>query len=91
MTEIEAFDAVCAWRWPNGPVCPHCRCRSHYLIATRLKFKCAGCKHQFSPTSGTVFHATKLAYRELLTVLEGRPLHRTYKTNFRWKRLMRIA
>jgi len=50
--------------WPDGPVCPHCR--SQY--AWRLKspkvraglHECGDCRRQFTVTTRTPFHSTKL-------------------------------
>jgi hypothetical protein len=51
--------------WPNGIVCPHCKCNEQKLIAGRtanpqkkirdgLRY-CSNCKSQFTVTVGTVF------------------------------------
>ena len=37
------------------PVCPRCGCVATYTYAIRKLFKCKGCNHQFSVTSGTIF------------------------------------
>jgi hypothetical protein len=37
-----------------------------YTIATRRKFKCKACHHQFSVSSGTIFASHKLAFVDLL-------------------------
>ena len=33
-------NAACAWfeaaRWPNGPVCPHCKAEKHYASDFRI-------------------------------------------------------
>ena len=69
--EDAAFKTFCTMRWPdtNGePVCPRCGGLDPYRITTRRKFKCrnAGCHHQFSPTSGTIFASRKMAFVDLL-------------------------
>ncbi len=69
--EEGAFGTFCKLRWhetDGEPVCPKCGCLDAYKITTRRKFKCknAGCYHQFSPTSGTIFASRKMAYVDLL-------------------------
>jgi transposase-like protein len=78
--EEAAFGTFCKLRWTETdgkPVCPRCGGLDAYTITTRRKFKCknAGCYHQFSPTSGTIFSSRKMAYVDLLasilTVVNG--------------------
>lgn len=69
MGESAAYDLFRQIRWPetNGEaVCPQCGCYESYNITTRRKFKCKGCHHQFSVTSGTMFHSRKLDFVDLL-------------------------
>ncbi len=49
-------------RWPNGPVCPRCGNVSISTLANRNQYQCndLDCNYQFSVTSGTIFHDTKL-------------------------------
>src|SRR5436190_24158533 len=55
-------------RWPNGPVCPHCRndgqAKKIYTITPKATsdrparkglYKCGACRKQFTVTVGTVF------------------------------------
>lgn len=72
--EEGAFDTFCKLRWPETegqPVCPRCGCPDSYKITTRRKFKCknAGCYHQYSPTSGTIFASRKMDYVDLLAAI----------------------
>ena len=43
--------------------------RDAYSITTRRKFKCAGCYHQFSVTSGTIFASRKMSFTDLLAAI----------------------
>ena len=70
--EEAAYRTFCEMRWPetNGEaVCPRCGCCETYTIATRRKFKCKGCHHQFSVTSGTIFASRKMAFVDLLAAI----------------------
>ncbi|MDD5053742.1 MAG: IS1595 family transposase [Sulfuricurvum sp.] len=62
MTDEAAFDLFKESRWGDGdPVCPSCGCiDKHYFIKTRKQWRCKGCNHTFSVTSGTLFAHHKL-------------------------------
>ena len=49
-----------ALRWPKGVTCPKCKAKKVYRILKRDQFVCDSCGHQFSVTSGTIFHDTRL-------------------------------
>ncbi|MCQ8185166.1 IS1595 family transposase [Parvularcula maris] len=70
--EDKAYETFRRVRWPetNGEaVCPRCGHDEAYSITTRRKFKCKSCHHQFSVTSGTIFHARKLDFTDLLAAI----------------------
>lgn len=58
------------WSETNGDaVCPRCGSVESYEITTRRRFKCKGCGHQFSVTSGTIFASRKMAFVDLLAAI----------------------
>lgn len=62
-TEEQCEQAVAAARWPGGFACPVCgvmQSRTTFRRGGLLYWQCAGCQHQCSVISGTVFEATKL-------------------------------
>lgn len=59
-TEEQCFDALLAWRWPNGFVCPNCGYEKACLLMTRKLHQCHRCHRQTSITAGTIFEKTKL-------------------------------
>jgi transposase-like protein len=70
--EDAAYATFCQLRWSetNGEaVCPRCDCAATYTIATRRKFKCKACLHQFSVMSGTIFVSRKMAFVDLLAAI----------------------
>ncbi len=72
MGEEAAYNLFCQMRWPETEgeaVCPRCGCVETYDIATRRRFKCVACYHQFSVTSGTIFASRKLSYTDLLAAI----------------------
>ncbi len=72
MGEDKAYQTFCELRWPETDgeaVCPRCGCTESYSIATRRKFKCVACHHQFSVTSGTIFASRKMSFTDLLAAI----------------------
>jgi len=72
MSDDEAWGTFKAIRWAETdgePFCPRCGCLKHSFIATRKLFKCAGCRHQYSATSGTIFASRKLPIRDHLLAI----------------------
>jgi transposase-like protein len=53
-------DAARAWfeaaRWPNGPICPHCKSDKHYATKKLGRYRCANkeCRKDFTVMTGTV-------------------------------------
>ena len=72
MGEAKAYDTFKAMHWAENDgdaVCPRCGCVEVYQITTRRRFKCVGCHHQFSVTSGTIFANRKMSYTDLLAAI----------------------
>lgn len=59
-TESQCHDALFAWRWPSGFICPECGHAGYCEIAGRRVYQCHRCHRQTSVTSGTIFEYTKL-------------------------------
>lgn len=53
-------------RWPAGFRCPRCGEAKHYIAwhGEVKTFDCCACHHQTTLTSGTLFHASKLALKK---------------------------
>ena len=81
--ENEAYLFLEKMRWPNGPICPHCRGTKAYFLQPRTPdrytrtghatqrrvYKCAGCRKQFSVLIGTIFEGTKIPlYKWLMAI-----------------------
>ena len=72
MGEEAAYRTFCELRWPETDgeaIRPKCGCTETYNIATRRKFKCVACHHQFSVTSGTIFASRKMSFTDLLAAI----------------------
>jgi len=52
--------------WSNGRRCPHCQCDRSYLLkgdsVRSGTYECARCKRQFTITTKTPMHSTKLSF-----------------------------
>jgi len=77
-------------RWPNGPVCPHCgeSERKPYKLKskTRILWKCAACRKQYTVTVGTIFHGSHiplnkwlLAFSLLCSSKKGMSAHQLHR------------
>ena len=72
LSEEEARATFQAIRWAdnNGkPYCPRCGCADAYHLASRHLWKCRGCSHQYSVTSGTIFASRKMPIRDILLAI----------------------
>jgi transposase-like protein len=72
MSDQEARATFQAIRWTANqgePFCPSCGCVAVYGYKSRPIFKCKGCNHQFSVTSGTIFASHKLPIRDYLLAI----------------------
>ena len=64
MTETECREYLAKIRWPNGPVCAHCKSQEVTELkgkATRAGvYKCRECRKQFTVTVGTIFEGSHI-------------------------------
>ena len=63
--ELLLFEDLCReWirhaRWPNGVYCPRCGHSHISWLVNQRKYECAKCEYQFSDTSGTFMHKTRV-------------------------------
>lgn len=62
-TEEACREALFHKRWPHGFECLECGRRGYIILQKRNRIQCNSCKHQTSPTVGTVMHKTHLPIR----------------------------
>ncbi len=90
-SEADAYTYLETLRWPIRPVCPHCgSTKFHYFlrpsngvsrettrgsVSERRVWKCKECRKQFSVTTGTVFHGSKVSLRIWLFVFFAMCVH----------------
>jgi transposase-like protein len=67
--EDAAREIIEKMRWPNGPVCPHCKSTEAYRLTPKADsksparkglLKCKACRKQFSVTVGTIFERSHI-------------------------------
>src|SRR5436853_113916 len=71
--EDKARELLESWRWPNGPVCPHCKNDGKEKPNSKLEaqadskagvrkgvYFCGACREQFTVTVGTIFESSHL-------------------------------
>lgn len=59
-TEEKCREFLVRLRWPKGVTCPRCQHEAVSVLRNQGKFECAKCEYQFSATSGTIFHDSRL-------------------------------
>ena len=47
-------------RWTHGVICPFCGCIHNTYLKDWKRWQCRSCKRQFTVTSHTIFHGTRL-------------------------------
>lgn len=73
--EQTCINAVAMLRWEDGsPVCPKCQAaqtgeRNHYWLATQRRWKCYGCRKQFSVKVGTIFEDSPIPLTKWMPAL----------------------
>ncbi len=53
-------------RWPRGMFCPHCASHRIYRLETQKRYKCGGCRKQFSVRTGSVLAESKVPLQKWL-------------------------
>lgn len=70
LTEEEARKILEDLRWPEGPICPHCKSDNVTRINAKSEkirdglIQCNACRGQFTVTVGTVMHRSHITLRQ---------------------------
>lgn len=79
--EAKARKLLESWRWPNGPICPHCHNAGEKRISTLEAqgatqssvregvYFCGACRRQFTVTVGTVLERSHVSLSKWLLAL----------------------
>lgn len=57
---------IMAARFPRGVYCPHCGNHKTYRLETQKRFKCSGCRKQFTVRTGSVLAESKVPLQKWL-------------------------
>jgi transposase-like protein len=64
------IEVVKEMRWLDGkPECPQCGDKRNYWLKTQRRWKCAGCRKQFSVKVGTIFEESPIGLDKWLTAI----------------------
>lgn len=64
--EAACEDFIVKARWPRGIYCPHCGNHNIYRLENQKRFKCGGCRKQFSARTGSVLAESKVTLQQWL-------------------------
>jgi transposase-like protein len=59
-------ELMVAIRWPDGVVCPHCESKNVKYMDSVQRFKCYGCRKQFSVKVGTILEDSPISLSQWL-------------------------
>ncbi|WP_435164800.1 transposase [Falsirhodobacter sp. 1013] len=76
-TEEQCRASFARVRWPEGAQCPRCGASGPTRLASRHVYQCEKCRHQFSETSGSALHRTRISLRTWFVATEIMILRRT--------------
>lgn len=82
-------------RWPNGPICPHCKAEGAYKLTAKEGskspvrkgvYKCKACRKQFTVKVGTIFEDSHiplstwlLAIHQMCASKKGKSAHQLHR------------
>lgn len=67
--EKTCIDYLAEKRWEGKPVCPHCAHTECYAFSDGIRYKCKGCKKQYTAKVGTPFESSKIPLRKWFMAL----------------------
>jgi transposase-like protein len=81
LTENQARKMIENIRWPEGPICPHCKSKEVTRLPDSLKYRdgliqCNKCRKQFTATVGTVMHRSHITLRQWIQAFHSMCSHK---------------
>ncbi len=79
-------------RWPDGIECPHCDCKNIYTLqGANKRYKCGGCRKQFTARANTIFEDSKLPLRKWFAAIYLILAHRKGISSYQLARDLKIT
>ncbi len=77
--------------WRDSEYCPHCGNVKIYHCAGGRRFRCSGCKKDFSIKTGTIFHDSKISLRKLFFAIHMVTTHKKSMSSYQLARDLQVT
>ena len=77
--------------WRDSEYCPHCGNVKIYHCAGGRRFRCAGCKKDFSIKTGTIFHDSKIPLRKWFFAIYMVTTHKKSMSSYQLARDLQVT
>ena len=77
--------------WRDSEYCPHCGNVKIYHCSGGRRFRCAGCKKDFSIKTGTIFHDSKIPLRKWFFAIHMVTTHKKSMSSYQLARDLQVT
>ena len=77
--------------WRDSEYCPHCGNVKIYHLKGGKRFRCAGCKKDFSIKTGTIFHDSKISLRKWFFAIYIVTTHKKSMSSYQLARDLQVT
>ena len=77
--------------WRDSEYCPHCGNVKIYHCAGGRRFRCSGCKKDFSIKTGTIFHDSKISLRKWFFAIHMVTTHKKSMSSYQLARDLQVT
>lgn len=77
--------------WRNTEYCPHCGTIKIYHLKGGRRFRCSGCKKDFSIKTGTIFHDSKIPLRKWFLAIYLLTTHKKSMSSYQLARDIKVT
>ena len=77
--------------WRDSEYCPHCGNVKIYHCSGGRRFRCAGCKKDFSIKTGTIFHDSKISLRKWFFAIYMVTTHKKSMSSYQLARDLQVT
>lgn len=79
------------WRWKGNISCPHCGNTKIYEFSDGRRFKCAGCRQQFTGKVGTIFEDSKVPMKKWFVAIYLITAHKKGISSYQLARDLKVT